>query len=175
MLEEATSESRGEIRASDRKGGAEAIAHGRKLLLEIGGNSEESWQQNDRTFENAAPLADALARVVGYPEYDEESGRYAYPDTPSRLAPSDEEWARWSLRVLDAHGRALVAKHGAYHSGCDPSVLQLSNGGFTVSWWGSAAYSVGEHRTEDAARIAAAKALRATDDSLPAPPAQVDG
>lgn len=65
----------------------------------------------------------------------------------------------WAVRVLDRHGRALVAKHGAYHSGVDPAVLQLSTGSFTVSWWGSAAYRVGEHRSEDAARMAAADAI----------------
>jgi hypothetical protein len=67
--------------------------------------------------------------------------------------------ALWAVMVLDALGRVLVAKHGPYHNGCDPSVLQLSNGTFTVSWWGSADYRVGEHRSEGAARLAAAEAV----------------
>lgn len=56
----------------------EDIEHGRQLLLLIGGNCEESWQQSDRTFEHAAELAEALARVVGRPEYDDASGEYTY-------------------------------------------------------------------------------------------------
>jgi hypothetical protein len=61
---------------------AAAIEHGRSLLLEIGGNCEESWQQNDKTFEVAAQLADALARCVGYPVYNEDSGEYEYAPPP---------------------------------------------------------------------------------------------
>ncbi len=64
---------------ADAEPSPEAVAHGRALLLEIGGDSEECWQQNDKTFENAAPLADALARVVGYPERDED-GECFYPE-----------------------------------------------------------------------------------------------
>ncbi len=66
---------------ADASPSPEAVAHGRALLLEIGGDSEECWQQSDKTFENAAPLADALARVVGYPQRDED-GECFYPEKP---------------------------------------------------------------------------------------------
>lgn len=68
---------------ADASPSPEAVAHGRALLLEIGGDSEECWQQNDATFENAAPLADALARVVGYPQRDED-GECFYPKPPEQ-------------------------------------------------------------------------------------------
>ncbi len=57
-----------------------ATEHGRALLLEIGGDSEESWSQSDKPYEYAPQLADALARCVGYPVYDEETGKYGYPE-----------------------------------------------------------------------------------------------
>lgn len=50
----------------------------RKLLLEIGGNSLESWYQMDKPFEHAPELADALAKLVGYPEWDEDANKYVY-------------------------------------------------------------------------------------------------
>ncbi len=69
-------------------------------------------------------------------------------------------WALWAVKVLDAEHAARVKAHGVHCSQSDaPYVIALGSGKFTMIWWGSSEYSIGDYTTRDAARIAAAKAL----------------
>lgn len=90
----------------------EAIEHGRALLLEIGSTDEEGWQQNDKTFEVAAQLADALARLVGYPEYDDATCRTCYRE------PVEQACAVPVVPVAARAGEGtLMVDQGSYNKG----------------------------------------------------------
>lgn len=92
---------------------------------------------------------------------------HTVPATPARAEPAggwDAAMARWAVECLDTWASAPERGPLAHPV---PSPHPEWGSGWYVPWGGRRYYG----ETPGAARIAAAKALHAADDSLPAPPA----